>query len=372
MYALLTGAKRNLGDFLIGDRATALLRHFLPNAELLHVQSWKPLGDEVNGVRALIILGGPGYQPRFYPGVYPLRTPLDSLPCPVVPMGLGWKGIPGDSQTEQTYAFSERSLEALRWIAARTPWLGCRDLPSANVLARHGFTNTLMTGCPVWYHLPSLGQAMHLPRRVERLVFTPPQVLGYIDQAIRVAEVLAGVFPTAERICAFHRGLSDWIGEEDRTENRRVADAAAALGFEVRDVAGSVENSRFYGSMDLHVGYRVHAHLQFVSERRPSVLLHEDGRGIGASGALELRGLDAFRRTRVGVATGLLPAHGPRLQKYLHKYLPPTHEPDPQLPEKLKAMLRVDLDTGFARYAGVARRIDAHLPVMERFIRALP
>jgi hypothetical protein len=298
MYALLTGAKSNLGDFLIGDRATALLRHFLPDARFVTVPSWKALGDEVKGARALIILGGPGYQPHFYPGVYPLCTPIERLPCPLVPMGLGWKGIPGDAQTERTYAFSQSSLVALRWITAHTPWLGCRDVPTVNVLARHGFERTLMTGCPVWYHLPSLGQPMHLPGRVERLVFTPPQVLRYIDQAIRVAEVLAHEFPHAERICAFHRGLSDWHSEPDRRENRRVADAAQALGFEVRDLAGSAENSRFYGSTDFHVGYRVHAHLQFLSERRPSLLLHEDGRGIGASGALELVGGsgDTYRR----------------------------------------------------------------------------
>lgn len=369
MYAVLTGAKKNLGDFLIGDRATALLRHFLPDAELLPVASWKPLGDEIDGARALIILGGPGYQPGFYPGVYPLRTPLDRLPCPVVPMGLGWKGIPGDAETEQSYTFSARSLEALRWIASRTPWLGCRDMPTLNVLGRHGLSNTLMTGCPVWYHLPSLNQPMHLPARVERLVFTPPQVLEYFDQAIRVAEVLAAELPHAERICAFHRGLSDWHSEPDRLGNRRIADAVTALGFDVRDVSGSVENSRFYGSSDLHVGYRVHAHLQFVSERRPSLLLHEDGRGIGASGALELRGLDAFRRTRLGVTTGQLLRHSVRR---LQRYLPPMYEADPDLPERLRSALRVDVATGFARYAGVARRIDAHLPVMERFIRALP
>jgi hypothetical protein len=369
MYALLSAAKHNLGDFLIGDRATALLRHFLPNAEFVRVDSWKPLGDEVNGARALIILGGPGYQPHFYPGVYPLRSPIERLPCPVVPLGLGWKGIPGDAQTERAYEFDASSLEALRWIAARTPWLGCRDAPTLNVLARHGFPNTLLTGCPVWFHLPSLGQPMHLPARVERLVFTPPHVLRYIDQAIRVAEVLAEEFPNAERICAFHRGLSDWTSDTDRTENRRVADAAQALGYDVRDLGGSAENSRFYATSDFHVGYRVHAHLQFLSERRPSLLLHEDGRGIGASGALEVRGLDAFRRTRRGVAAGLLPKRAPdRLQRYLA----PTYEADPELPERLRAMLRTDVDTGFARYAGVAQRIDAHLPVMERFIRAIP
>lgn len=363
MYVLLTGAKKNLGDFLIGDRTLALLRHFKPKAEFVRMPSWLPLDSAaVDEASALIILGGPGYQPNFYPGIYPLRSPLEGLRRPIVPLGMGWKGIPGDAETEERYTFAPQALEALRWIASRTRWLGCRDIPTATVLRRHGLYNTLMTGCPVWYHLASLGTAMRLPQCVERLLFTPPQHVLYAEQSIRVAEVLSQVFPSAERICAFHRGLSDW-------STRRIADSVRGLGFEVRDVSGGVEKSDFYAQCHLHVGYRVHAHLQFLSERRPSLLLHEDGRGIGASGALELRGLDAFRRTRLSKASGLLPI---RRIEVLEKHLPLRYEPDPSLPVRLRAVLRLDLETQFARYAGVGSRIDAHFPIMERFIASIP
>lgn len=86
-YLVLTGAKRNVGDFLIVERCTALLRQLRPDRELRFVPSWKPLdprADVLRDARAIVIAGGPG----FYPTVYPLCPELAELPCPVVPLGL--------------------------------------------------------------------------------------------------------------------------------------------------------------------------------------------------------------------------------------------------------------------------------------------
>lgn len=42
------------------------------------------------------------------------------------------------------------------------------------------------------------------------------------------------------------------------------------------------------------MGYRVHAHIYNLSERRRTVLIEEDGRGTGVDDTLGLRGLKAF------------------------------------------------------------------------------
>ena len=130
MYLLLSGAKTNLGDFLITERARALLAELRPDREVRVRPGWEPLdpaSDEVREARAIVIAGGPGYQPRLHPRVYPLTERLDDLPCPVVPLGLGWKGRAGDAFALDHYRFSPASLEALRWMSAHTPALGCRD-----------------------------------------------------------------------------------------------------------------------------------------------------------------------------------------------------------------------------------------------------
>ncbi len=373
MYVVLTGAKKNLGDYLITERAKALLERVKPGEELVEHPSWQPLDPaQTRAAKAVIILGGPGYQPSFHPGVYPLLPKLDDIGCPVFCMGMGWKGLPGDDASVESYRFSETSLQALRWVSQHSRWLGCRDPLSMDVLERAGVHNTLLTGCPVWYHLPSIGKPMRLPQRVERLVFTPPQKPLFAEQALRVASHLAELFAGSELIAAFHRGIdedSEWLGPEEKQNNRRLADTLGAMGFETRDVSGSTEQVAFYDECQLHVGYRVHAHIQFCSQRLPSLLLHEDGRGRGASMALELRGIDAFERTLPGrVPKHLLPK---RLNKLTRK-LGPDYQADASVPERVLTCLRRDVETGFARYAGVGARIDAQLRVMRRFIESLP
>ena len=45
---------------------------------------------------------------------------------------------------------------------------------------------------------------------------------------------------------------------------------------------------KFYEKMDFHIGYRVHAHLYFLSRRVPTVLINEDGRGTGMVTTLKM------------------------------------------------------------------------------------
>ncbi len=373
MYIVLTGAKKNLGDYLITERAKALLSRYKPQEQLVELPSWEPLDLAMTReAKAVVIPGGPGYQPGFHPEVYPLRDNLDEIGCPVVCMGMGWKGVPGDDSTVASYRFSEQSLAALRWVSRKVRWLGCRDTLTLNVLERANIHNALLTGCPVWYHLPSIGKPMRLKEQVEHVVFTPPQKPLFADQALRVASRIVELFPHAELTAAFHRGIDEeceWLDAEEKRNNRRLADALGAMGYVPRDVSESTEKVAFYDECDLHVGYRVHAHIQFCSQRLPSLLLHEDGRGRGASMALELRGIDAFERTVAGrVPKEALPK---ALGRWTRK-LGPTYRADPSVDGQVHTRLRRDIETGFARYAGVGARIDAQLEVMRRFINSLP
>ena len=42
-----------------------------------------------------------------------------------------------------------------------------------------------------------------------------------------------------------------------------------------------------YSNCDLHIGYRVHAHVFMTSIKKPSILIKEDGRGEGMSEVIE-------------------------------------------------------------------------------------
>jgi hypothetical protein len=365
VYALLSGAKCNLGDFLIVERAVALLRAVRPDRTLRVLPGWEPLdpkSEVVQSARAILIPGGPGYQPNLYPDVYPLMPRLEDIPCPVIPIGVGWKGRSGDARDVAAYRFSARALEALHWMSERTPALGCRDPLTAEVLARHGITNTRMVGCPVWYDLEAVGRGPALDAPIERIVFTPAQSPELQAQSLAVAERIAGLWPRAEKICSFHRGLdrgSAWISDADIANSRHIAAATTALGFEPVDVTGDVEKIRFYAECSLHVGYRVHAHLDFASRRQRTLLIEEDGRGAGASLGLGVAGIPAHLRP-------------PALDACLPTRWRRGERPDPRVPERVHTRLRQDVDTRFARYADLGTNLDNTFETMRAFLRELP
>lgn len=78
----------------------------------------------------------------------------------------------------------------------------------------------------------------------------------------------------------------------------------------IRDVSGDVNKLDFYQDCDLHIGYRVHAHLYFISQRTPSILINEDGRGLGMGVSLGLPVFDVNEKDLID-----------RIQKQLKVYL---------------------------------------------------
>jgi Polysaccharide pyruvyl transferase len=379
MYLILTGAKKNLGDALIVERCMALLRHLKPQHELHEVRSWEPLDpDRVKTAAALIIPGGPGYRPKLYPNVYPLMPSPQVYELPLYIVGGGWKGIPGDRTSIETYKFSKETLQLLRSMSERKA-LSTRDYATSEILAAHGIRNSLMTGCCVWYDLDSLGQAVRAPREVKTLVYTPAQVSEFGQQSVEVARALAELFPRATKICSFHRGVGkadSTVPESDAKNNGIIEQAVRALGYEVADVSIGNQSMAFYDSADLHVGYRVHAHLHFLSKRLPSLLIHEDGRGIGTSESIGLRGIDGFVRAGAGSLAAQLEIPTPlgkaMLRKLTHGLRLKEYSAAPSVANAVQSQLEQDLLSEFSRFAGVGPRIDAHFAVMKRFLSQLP
>ncbi len=323
-YTLLKATFKNAGDFLIFERARDLLQVFAGlTDDRIELLSMRPIPEarlpEVNASRRVIICGGPGFHSSFYPAVYPLCDPPTRIRPPIVPFGLGWSG--GPSSDPSLFAFTPQSQALLRTIHDRIPYSSCRDVLTHDILLRAGFDNALMTGCPVWYDLPSLGQPFNLPSEVRRLVVSTPQHPALHPQCRALLNALGRRFPDAQRYCVFHRGIlpdqrTSW---RDSTVLVRTAATALRNGYRVIDAAYGNEKIQFYRDCDLHVGYRVHAHLFFISVRKPSLLFHEDGRGLGQTRTLGTPGVTAWHpdalHTMLGMIDSGLPALRPRFEQ---------------------------------------------------------
>jgi hypothetical protein len=285
---MLLGAKKNVGDYLIGHRAVALVQELVPGAQIRKHSRWDPLEpSSLSGDERVVLGGGPGLATDMYPGIFPLtRGGLEELRVPVVPLALGWSGVPKGQP--ESFRFTPESVQALKRFHADRGWLSVRDDVSVRILERHGI-EARCTGCVVWYLPPSEVTATEAVKdEPDDVVVTAPGRMDLFWQCAQLLSTVAKRFPGARRRLVFHRGIrSDALtARRAAVFNRSLALHARSLGYEVVDAAYKLSAIDFYRTADLHVGYRVHAHLAFLSNDRPSILISEDGRGVGQQEAL--------------------------------------------------------------------------------------
>ena len=119
MYILLTGALKNVGDFLIADRCKKLIKLHSPESEIIEISRYESLDDKlelVNSAKAIILAGGPGYLPNIYPSIFRLTRNLDDIKVPIIPLGMGWYGSGSSDLSVYTYKFTKKSMQLIERI----------------------------------------------------------------------------------------------------------------------------------------------------------------------------------------------------------------------------------------------------------------
>ena len=371
MYVLLTTypehGSGNVGDILIADSATKLVQAAKGDVPIRVFFRGDPLDEhleELNSARAVLM---PGFAIRdpLYPQIYALTKHLSDITVPLIPIGTGWASVPGDLQDRKTTRYSEATLSTLRYVASQIGRFACREHFTEHVLNTHGISNTIVTGDCAWYDLASLGKPMRRPEAVTRLVFTPPVMPLFREQGLHLMRSLADRFPDAERLCSFHG--------TPRQREQPFIKAAAELDYEVRNCSHDLAAIDFYETCDLHVGYRVHGHLAFLRKRIPSLLMAEDGRGLGVGYTLGPFIVPAAVRVPATVHSEDEGSNQTLQTPHGGKEPPLSTTPNPQAVETAMRFLQEEVSSRFRRFIGVADMIDrTYEEVMQPFIRSLP
>lgn len=376
-YLLLTGAKLNAGDFLIKRRSMELLRALRPDAELRPYDRWKPLdAASVEWADTVVLCGGPALQPRIYPDIYPLRPALADVAPSIVGFGLGWKGAPGDEWTERTYRFSQGGRRLLARLVEDGQPVSCRDPATERVLHASGVHRTVMTGDPAWFDLDHVDRPFEAPRAVDALLVSMPAAPMFFGQSLRLLRALRDLPAVHSLVAVFNHGWTSGAHLDARraAAYQRLRSSVADLGVEPVDASGGVERMlELASACDLHVGYRLHTHLLFLSRRKPSLLIEEDGRGSAAGQALELPGVRAWERPRrVRILLPGLRAAGP-LGRPLQRRVQARIRASENVVGSVLADLERYRDEGFSAFSAVGRRMtDVYREKMRPFIVSLP
>lgn len=285
MLVLLTGSGiKNVGDFLIYSKAKEMLEYCLPDEELITIFRRESLDKHigiVNSSRGVVLCGGPGYRRNFYPKTFALTKSIEDVAVPIIPFGLGWVGEPFEEP--DSFRFDTRSLDCLKKIHDKILVSSVRDKLSKQVLTANGIINVSNTGCPATYDFNRVNTEFIPPGSLGKIVVTAPAKARSFVPAEKLVVQIAKMFPSAHRVLSFHRGIykDEHTSLIEEANNVSLKNVAEENGFAIVDSSYSVNKINFYEGFDLHVGFRVHGHLNFLSLRKPSILISEDGRGIG-------------------------------------------------------------------------------------------
>lgn len=378
-YVILTGSKNNAGDFLIKHRAKALFSGLRPDRKIIDMNAWEKLDQEklatVNQSRALILMGGPALQCNMYPGIYALTDNLDDIHVPVITMGMGWKSLRGDWIDTYHYPLNSSTKVLLDRIAQSGHISSVRDFHTLNVLANHGYKNFLMTGCPAYYRSARPEFAFSPPPAIRRVAFS----LGVsfiesrsMERAMKEQILqLREYFRDAAFDVVFHHSLSPDLflsshgaKTHHNQRHRTFAEWLKNNNIDYIDISGSAESMiDYYSTADIHIGYRVHAHILMNSLAKPSILIAEDGRGKAVRDVIGGMVLDAFTHYKMSLLHKLMS----RLYRQHDRYRSNRH-----VVSSVINCYEYEKQSCFQRNQSAQQLMACNFSVMKHFIGSLP
>lgn len=361
----LHGAIKNAGDFLIAHRSQLLVKKIIPAVEIISVwegEKSNKIEEIIKNVDGIIFGGGPFFTSNIYPGDIPFVSNINDLKIPMINIGGGWFGVNDDAETIKNYQINNSSMELLRKIQSDSTVLSCRDWHTVNMLKLKGF-EAEMHGCPAWYDIDYMDMnSLRSTKSIETICISDPANINNTEAARVLVRVIKKAFPNANIKYIFHRGT--WEEEDGKIGLQRKAGIEKTLlenNIEWLDISGGYKGFEVYDSCDLHIGFRVHAHIYNLSHRNRSILIEEDGRGSGVNQALGLSSVYAYNNRRIIKHSVIRKVYN-RMFTNINPYL----EQDITLQlERMKSCNYLEYETAFRRMQFYYKNMCSHIKQIE-------
>lgn len=203
-------------------------------------------------------------------------------------MVLGWGWKEKDCTEKSIYKRKVFSNDMMRWVEFMQKdgnKISCRDWYTLKMLEAQGVSGCRMVGCPAWYNLEKVDNLCFNDRKLFEkenpyIIISDAAFTRNVKLTLEVVRLMRHRFPKAEIKVLLHRGVTadnKFLMEDVNKEKYQ---------YSVEDISGSVEGFKQYDTCDLHIGFRVHAHIYNLSMGNASILINEDARGYGVNDAL--------------------------------------------------------------------------------------
>jgi hypothetical protein len=381
MYLILSRHNSNVGDYLILERAKNLIETLKPNTPSLVGHIAIPLYDQITPeqfkqLKAVIITGGPGIRPNIYPDIYPVHPDILTHNIPILFLGIGAKYYPGEYSLAHMVKLTPQSKQFLHHIEASGFGIGVRDIHSVRVLHLNGIQSVSLNGCPAWYAVNEFPTQHSAPKEVRRILFTTPATPFHYKLAASVLKALRTQFSEATILVSFHHGIQ--LGEKGSPQltelNVKLLTYAKKLGCETFDASYDLKKIQVYDTMDIHVGFRVHAHIYFLSYAKPSFLIAEDSRGDGVVKTLGGMGFPAWNK--LGAWTGvnrITRLTFSRAAEGVERVTKRNMQVNYSIPTQVVEAITSELETKFQSFQPIPKRLEYWFENgMKKFIDKIP
>jgi hypothetical protein len=336
-------AAANLGDELILDTCTDIVRHIVPRAEITTVfrqASWASVAESVTS-SDLVVIACLAIRKRMLRRAYPYLRELVASGRPIAVVAAGISLNAFSARRPVTALLSKEEVEVLRSLADKALFFSTRGCFTQSLMAQLGIKTTF-AGDVAFYQPEFAERRFQPPSSISRIAISDPHYTDEYQASFKyLVQSIRNLFPAAKIDLLIHG------------RNPAVIPLAAAASVPAI-VMSEQRGLAHYDDYDLHVGYRIQGHVSALARRIPSYLVEQDDRGtdygatfsrrMSVASHRDIRGLDwgaSARWSIFGRALGFK-------QQVLCAPI-----------DTLAAIIRQDIADGFARFLGLETELEA-------------
>ena len=327
---------QNIGDKLITNTTIKAIKSIKGEAEIEVVwrgANWEEVKNTIMDSDAVIfacLAIRDNMGRKYYPF---LEKILDSnIPFGVIAAGTSLKM---NSQLSSFLQTDESTIELLNRLNKQALFFTTRGVLTQMFCDYHKLTNTSFSGDIAFFDQRFKERVFSEQRNISSIAISDPHYGKYSIKSLELlVSQLKNTFPEASISCILHG------------KNKLIEDFCSSKNLKIERIfKESNTGLDIYDNFDLHVGYRVHAHVSTLMRRKPSYLLEQDGRGADY-------GLSIEKKCTVGnfYTEEFSPSFKNIVKKIIGKaYLPYKRvNLDPVF--QISAMVREDANQGFKKF----------------------
>lgn len=268
---------QNVGDKLITFSLIKLIKKRYENFNPLVL--WREQSLDIYDEGSIRVILAPGFSVcnDTYPKLFKLYTLSTRLPN-FIPLGCSFQSIYPQYSAFCNYQYNDETKQFLQKVSKALGGIYCRDKLIKDMLTVNDI-NALYMGDLALYDEDYIGQSINVSNDIKTIAVSVGHHIKYKYQTIELLDFIKNEYPKSKVILTLHGKPNHY--------SKAIIKYAESLDINIEPLFGNIEKLQLYDDIDIHIGYRLHAHIACIRKRKPSILLVEDARSYGFSKTLD-------------------------------------------------------------------------------------